>query len=123
MTYKDAFVVGLLQVIALIPGASRLGTTLIASRLLGYDRKSAAHFSFLLSIPVVLGASTLMILDASKIEAALMTNQMLLSIVLCFVMGYGVLTLLMRWLERHSFMVFALYRLVFGVGVLYMVYG
>ena len=121
LTYSDAFIVGLLQVLALIPGASRSGCTLIAARLLGYDRQSAARFSFLLSIPVIVGASTLMILSVPNLKT--LPLSMLWTSLLCFGMGYVVLTLLMLWLKRGSFALFALYRLVFGAYLLHMAYG
>jgi undecaprenyl-diphosphatase len=123
MTYGDAIIIGFLQVIALIPGASRLGTTLIAGRLLGYNRQSAAHFSFLLSMPVVFGANVLVLLSASAQEIQTMMQHDLITMLACFVLGYGVLALFMKWIKSHTLMPFALYRIGFGIYVLYLVYG
>jgi undecaprenyl-diphosphatase len=123
MTYGDAIIIGFLQVIALIPGASRLGTTLIAGRLLGYTRESAAHFSFLLSIPVIFGANILVLLGSSAEEIQAMMQHDLITMLLCFVLGYGVLTVFMWWIKNHTLMPFALYRIGFGIYVLYLVYG
>ena len=122
LTYTDALIVGILQIIALIPGASRMGTTILGARLLGYDRRSAARFSFLMSIPVVIGATTLMVLEASTGQVSHMATHMLIAIGLCFILGYMVLTLLMAWLKKGSFAPFALYRVVFGSYLLYMIY-
>ena len=121
MTYKDAFIVGLLQVIALIPGASRSGTTLIAARLLGYERRSAARFSFLLSIPVVIGAMTLML--SGTCTNTLASTALLWPLLLCFGLGYLVLSLLMLWLKHGTFAIFGLYRIIFGGYLLYVVYA
>jgi len=123
MTYRDAVIIGFLQVIALIPGASRLGTTLIAGRLLGYNRQSAAHFSFLLSMPVVFGANVLVLLSASRQEIQTIMHQGVATMLLCFCLGYGVLRAFMRWTQKHTFMPFALYRIFFGLCVLYLAYG
>jgi undecaprenyl-diphosphatase len=123
MTYGDAIIIGFLQVIALIPGASRLGTTLIAGRLLGYTRESAAHFSFLLSIPVIFGANILVLLGSRAEEIQAMIQHDIVTMLACFVLGYGVLTFFMRWIKSHTLMPFALYRIGFGIYVLYLVYG
>lgn len=122
LTYQDALIVGVLQIIALIPGASRMGTTLLGARMLGYNRVQAARFSFLLSIPVVIGATILMMAEASRAQLSHMAVEMMLTALFCFVLGYGVLMLLMAWLKKRSFAPFALYRLVFGGYLLYMVY-
>jgi undecaprenyl-diphosphatase len=118
MTYGDAFIIGLLQVIALIPGASRLGTTLITARLLGYDRVSAARFSFLLSIPVVIGATTLMLLETSSKELQSMAGPLGIGALASFALGYLVLMGFMAWLKRFTLLPFALYRIFFGIYVL-----
>ncbi len=119
MTYKEAFIIGLFQVIALIPGASRLGTTLITARFLGYDRISAARFSFLLSLPVVIGAASLMLIDAATEEAQSMMGSLGM-LLLSFVLGYGVLTGFMAWLRHRTLLPFAIYRILFGIYVLWM---
>ncbi len=120
MTYPDAIIIGFLQVIALIPGASRLGTTLMAGRLLGYTRESAAHFSFLLSLPVIFGANLLVLLDTPPQAILGMATHGLGAMVFCFFLGYGVLAVFMRWLKSHTLAPFALYRILFGGYVLYL---
>ena len=119
MTYKESFIIGLFQVIALIPGASRLGTTLITARFLGYDRPSAARFSFLLSLPVVVGAAVLLVLSNDASEGGQSTVELLSMLLLLFALGYGVLTSFMTWLKRHTLVPFAVYRIVFGAYVLW----
>lgn len=119
MSYGDAFIIGLLQVIALFPGASRLGTTLIAGRLLGYERIGAARFSFLLSIPAVLGATILLLSKASWNEVRSIVQSTAVAGGLCFMLGYFVLMGFMKWIKHHTFMPFAIYRIAFGLYVVY----
>jgi undecaprenyl-diphosphatase len=118
MTYKDAIIIGLLQVLALIPGSSRLGTTIIAARLLGYDRVGSAKFSFLLSIPVVIGAMTLLVSQTFKVGGLQMSIDTLSSIVIAFVVGYLALMFIMRYLKKYSFFPIAIYRIVLGIYIL-----
>ena len=119
MTFKDALVVGLLQVIALIPGVSRLGITLIAGRLLGFKRTEAARFSFLLSIPTILGATTLMFVKLPNASALFGSSQLFLAMAVSFGVGMVVLFLLMTWLKKFSFAPIALYRIALGLFLLW----
>lgn len=119
MTYKDAIIVGLFQVLALVPGASRLGTTIIASRLLGYDRVGSARFSFLLSIPVIIGAMTLLISQSYKTGGLQISTDILFSMALAFVVGCLVLRFVMFYLKRYSFLPVAVYRIALGTYILW----
>jgi undecaprenyl-diphosphatase len=121
MTYKDAIIIGLLQVFALVPGASRLGTTIIASRLLGYDRVGSARFSFLLSIPVIVGAMTLLISENYKAGNLQVSTVMLFSMLVTFSLGYLVLKFVMFYLKRYSFLPVAIYRIALGSYILWAV--
>jgi undecaprenyl-diphosphatase len=119
MTLKDALVIGLLQVIALIPGVSRLGITLIAGRLLGFKRTESARFSFLLSIPAVLGATTLTFLKLPNGSDLFYSSSLFLAMVTSFGVGFLVLAFLMIWLRRFSFAPIALYRIALGFFLLW----
>lgn len=118
MTFKDAILIGILQVIAFIPGASRLGTTIIAARLLGYKRTESARFSLLLSIPTILGAVTLMLTSMMKQNAFLFSSTLFLAMALAFAVGICILFLFMAWLKKGTFTPFAVYRIIFGIFVL-----
>tara|TARA_R110002050_G_scaffold118195_2_gene235425 strand:+ start:52142 stop:52927 length:786 start_codon:yes stop_codon:yes gene_type:complete len=121
MTYKDAMIIGLLQVLALIPGSSRLGTTIIAARLLGYNRVGSAKFSFLLSIPVITGAMTLLIIKNNAQEGLQMSFETLSSILISFCVGYVTLRSVMWYLKKFSFLPIALYRIALGTYILWCV--
>lgn len=119
MTLKDAVVIGLLQVVALIPGVSRLGITLIAGRLLGFKRTESARFSFLLSIPAVLGATTLTFAKLHNGWDLFSSSSLFLAMAISFGVGFVVLTILMTWLKKFSFAPIALYRIALGVFLLW----
>lgn len=105
--------IGIFQVLALIPGFSRLGSTLMGARLLGYRRQTAAHLSFLLAIPAVLGALTLMLWKLRDQVALWATDEIWALLIACGT-GYGALTAFMLWLRRGTLVPFALYRIAFG---------
>lgn len=119
MGLKDATLIGLIQAVSLLPGASRLGMTIIGARLLGYKRTEAARFSFLLSIPAVLGAATLISLDLMKEDQFLFGSEDILMIAISFGVGLITLFVVMRWLRSFSFVPFAIYRILFGIGLLW----
>jgi undecaprenyl-diphosphatase len=118
LTVRHALYIGLAQVIALIPGASRSGVTMTMARQLGYDRVSAARFSLLLSLPVIAGAS----LVKSASLAVTPHNDQLVSAgivaVLSFLCALGAIRWMMGWLSRTDFSVFVWYRLGLGVALL-----
>jgi undecaprenyl-diphosphatase len=123
MRISHALVIGLAQTLALIPGASRAGVTITAALLCGYERREAARFSMLLSIPIVLAAGSFNAFEiASQGEAAL-TQAALISAVLAFVASYAAITFMMEWLRRASYMPFVIYRVALGTGLLWWVYG
>jgi undecaprenyl-diphosphatase len=117
MSIRDAFLVGVLQCLSLIPGISRSGSTMIGGRILGYDRVSSAQFSFLISLPITLGAILFEFKDLLKLEAAGKISITSLTIGLIFTWITGMLTIrfLLNILKKISFDVFALYRVVLGV--------
>lgn len=116
---RDALSVGLAQALALIPGVSRSGSTISLSLILGLRRESAARFSFLLSVPITLGAIVKKMYDLIKTglpgdERAAFVAGILVS----GVVGFLCIAFLMRYLQRNSFAVFVIYRLGLGLLVL-----
>ena len=119
MTLKDAIVIGCSQVFALIPGFSRSGTTIAAGRVLGLDRESAAKFSFFLSAPVVLGAVVLQLFKVSAISViAANLGTFILGILVSFVVGLLCIKYLLKYLQKHNFKIFMVYRVVLAIVVL-----
>ena len=119
MTLKDAIIVGCSQVFALIPGFSRSGTTIAAGRVLGLDRESAAKFSFYLSAPVVLGAVVLQLIKGSALSViAANLGTFVLGILVSFVIGLLCIKYLLKYLQKHNFKIFMVYRVVLAIVVL-----
>ena len=121
ITYKDALIIGSYQVLSLIPGTSRSGSTILGGMLSGVSRTAAAEFSFFLAIPVMLGASALKVLKfvmdgftATALELALLA----VGIVVSFLVSLAVIEFLMSFVKKHSFKVFGVYRIVLGALVL-----
>ncbi len=119
MTLKDAIIVGCSQVFALIPGFSRSGTTIAAGRILGLDRESAAKFSFYLSAPVVLGAVVLQLIKGSAMSVIVANlGTFVLGILVSFVIGLLCIKYLLKYLQKHNFKIFMVYRVVLAIVVL-----
>ena len=116
MRLKDALILGFVQCLALLPGVSRSGSTMTGGRLLGFDRQSAAIFSFLMSFPVTLAAAVLKAPDA--FTPGTEATTILIGIAAAAVSSWLAIAVLLRFVSRHSFGVFAAYRLVLGVIVL-----
>jgi len=113
---RDSVLIGLAQVLALVPGVSRSGSTMTAGRALKLDRQSAAVFSFLMSMPVTAAAAVL------KVPALLRTEgispTLIAGVISAAISSWLAIAVLLRYVSRHSFGVFALYRLVLGVVIL-----
>lgn len=119
MSMKDAFLIGCSQVFALIPGFSRSGTTIAAGRLLGLNREDAAKFSFYLSAPVVCGALVLELLDKT-VWSLIIANigTFILGIVISFVTGMICIKYLLKYLQKHNFKIFMIYRLLLAAVII-----
>ena len=123
MRWSPAMLIGLAQVLALIPGTSRSGVTMTAARMLGFERDAAARFSMLLSIPVIAAAAALTGLDLYQSGNAELTFQALVAGGLAFVSAYVAIWAMMAWLRRSSFTPFVIYRMVLGIGLLVWLYA
>ena len=121
ITYKTAFLVGLFQVLAMVPGTSRSGATILGAIILGMTRTSGAEFSFFLAIPTMLGASLLksvkFVLDGNTMVGNEVICLIVASLVAFFVSLIAIRGL-MDYVKRHSFSVFGVYRIVLGAAVL-----
>jgi undecaprenyl-diphosphatase len=115
LTWREAMLVGFAQMLSLVPGVSRSGITMTAARYLGWPRTEAARFSMLLSIPVtaVLGLAALARLVSDGGEEKL--TAALIVAVLSFLVALGAIALLMKWLQRMSFLPFVIYRVLLGI--------
>lgn len=119
MTLKDAIIIGCSQVFALIPGFSRSGTTIATGRILGLERESAAKFSFFLSAPVVLGAVTLQLIKGSAWSViAANFSTFILGILVSFIIGILCIKYLLKYLQKHNFKIFMIYRVILAIIVL-----
>ncbi len=122
-TTKDAWVIGFAQCLALIPGTSRSGITMTAGLMLGLNKHTAARFSFLLSIPLIIAASILKTLDL--VQSGLAVDWLMLStgIFLSGITAYACIKLFLQWINQIGFMPFVIYRLVLGVILLVVYFG
>jgi len=121
LTWKHSLLIGLAQAIALIPGTSRSGITMTAAMALGYGKKDAARFSFLLSIPLIFAAGVLKVTSLAQQPDLVYWNQLISGTLLSFISAYLCITLFLKWIEKIGFLPFVLYRLALG-GVLFFLY-
>jgi len=118
--WTDALLIGIAQVFALIPGVSRSGSTMTAGRALGFDRTSAATFSFLMSMPITAAAAVIKVPEALR-EG--ITLPIVVGILASGISGWLAISVLLRYVSTKSFGVFALYRWVLGLAVLALIYS
>lgn len=118
LSFQTAFYIGVFQVLALIPGTSRSGATIIGAMLLGCSRAVAAEFSFFLGIPVMFGASLLKIVKFGLHFSLLEFFYLLLGMAVAFFVSVYSIQFLMSWVKKNDFKLFGYYRIVLGVIVL-----
>jgi undecaprenyl-diphosphatase len=119
MTWLDSLIVGIAQVLAVFPGASRSGTTISAGMARGLDRPSAARFAFLMSVPVMLAAGGYQSLDLLKMSGlGSFLFPLMIGVVTAGVVGWLAIKWLFSYLNRHSLYIFAGYCAVLGLGCL-----
>jgi undecaprenyl-diphosphatase len=122
MTWSSALLIGVAQVLALIPGTSRSGITMTAARFMGFEREAAARFSLLLSIPVITAAALLAGKDVYDSGDLALSQATLFAAAMAFVAAMIAIWLMMAWLKRATFTPFVIYRLILGLGLLAWVY-
>ena len=118
MTWQDALKVGLVQCLAMVPGTSRSGATIIGGMLLGLSRKAATDYSFYLAIPTLMGAGVYSLYKERALLSMADAPMFLTGLVFSFISAWLCVRWLLRYISTHSFVVFAYYRIVFGVVVL-----
>ena len=121
LTYRDALTIGAFQVLSLIPGTSRSGSTIIGGMLSGVSRTASAEFSFFMAIPVMLGASLLKVVKFVAEGYSVSGDELLLllvGIVVSFVVSLFAIKFLMDFVKRHTFIPFGVYRIALGIIVL-----
>ncbi|MGQ9834193.1 MAG: undecaprenyl-diphosphate phosphatase, partial [Candidatus Villigracilaceae bacterium] len=119
INWVDALVIGLFQMIAVFPGASRSGTTIAAGMFRGLDRRSAARFAFLMSIPVMLAAGAYQMLDLLRLPGLTAFLPLLLAgFIAAAVFGWLTVKWLLAYLNNHSLYVFAVYCAIGGTACL-----
>ncbi|MBR1605943.1 MAG: undecaprenyl-diphosphate phosphatase [Alphaproteobacteria bacterium] len=123
LTIKDAILIGCAQCLALIPGTSRSGITITTARLLGIQRREAAKFSMLLSIPTIAGAGLLVALSLWQSGEWGNISDACHGIAYSFVASLGAIFIMMTWLKKWTFTPFVIYRLILGGYLLLNAYG
>jgi len=116
MTFKQTFIIGLSQALAFIPGVSRSGITMTTGRIMGVKRESAAKYSFMLSAPIVLGATLY------KFKDFVFDIPFLIGVITSFLVGIVVIKFLLEYLKKGSFKIFAIYRVLIGIIVIVLVF-
>lgn len=119
ITYKDALIIGVFQLLAAIfPGTSRSGATIIGGLLIGLSRPNAAEFTFYLAIPTMAGASLLKLLKFGLAFTSTELIILLIGMLVSFIVSMFVIKFLMNYIKKHNFKVFGYYRIVLGILVL-----
>ena len=119
--FKSALIIGLFQIIALIPGTSRAGITITAGRILGFDRTDSTKISFYLSIPALAGASAIGIKDLLK-ENIEFNFIVLVGIFLSFIFSLITIKYFLKFIKKFSFKIFVFYRIILSLILLYIIY-
>lgn len=118
MSYKDAFKMGLFQVLSLIPGTSRSGSTIMGGLIIGSSRPAAADFSFFMSIPVMLGATLLKLGDFGWNFTSAELLVLGVGMITSFIVSYYAIKFLLRYIQTNDFKVFGYYRIILGIIVI-----
>ncbi|MXO75567.1 undecaprenyl-diphosphate phosphatase [Altererythrobacter aerius] len=121
MPMRTAVAIGFFQCLAMIPGTSRSGASILGALAMGVGRKTAAEFSFFLAVPTMLGAATVKILDDPVLlagEAAIGWGEIAAGFITAFLVALAVIRLFVAYVSRHGFAPFAWYRIALGTGVI-----
>ncbi len=118
ITYKAAIIVGFFQTLALIPGMSRSGCTIIGALLVGFNKVMAAEFSFYLAIPMLLGASFVKIIKDFTLISGYEVLLLSIGTVVSFVVAYLVIKVFMDFIKKKDFKIFGIYRIILGLIII-----
>lgn len=116
--YKTALLIGLFQVLSIIPGTSRSGATIVGALIIGVSRTAAAEFTFFLAVPVMIGLSFIKLLKFGLVFTGTETAILLVGSVTAFLVSLFVIKFLMSYIKKHDFKLFGWYRIVLGVIVM-----
>lgn len=122
ITFKDGLIIGFAQCLALIPGSSRSGTTITAGLFIGLKRETAARFSFLLSVPAVLGSGLYQLYKSLEYIDTSGLSSMIIATAASAVSGYLAIEFLLRFLRSNSTFVFVFYRIAIGLAILLLIW-
>ena len=119
---KDALVIGIAQTLAIIPGTSRSGIVITAGLWMGFSRFDASKYSLLLSIPVIIAATTLESVNLFFEKGLFLNNEMIMGIILSFCTALITIKLFMNWINKASLKIFVTYRVILGILILIYAY-
>lgn len=123
LTFSNSLIIGLAQVLSLIPGSSRSGTTITAALFLGIKRSDAARFSFLLGIPAIMGSGLLELKDVISSPSSYGLDVTIIATLVSFISGYFAIDFLIKYLKKHSTFLFVNYRIIIGIVILLLIYN
>lgn len=118
MSYKTALLIGLFQVLSIVPGTSRSGATILGAILIGCSRELAAEFSFFLAIPVMFGVSLLKIVTNDYVMNGGEWGLLLVGMAVAYIVSMFAVKFLVDYVRRHDFKVFGYYRIILGIVVI-----
>ena len=121
LNFKDSLLIGITQSFALIPGASRSGTTITGGLFVGMKRSDAARYSFLLSIPSVFASGLLELYDSLKYLDASMAINIVVATLAAAISGYLAIDFLLKYLKKHSTFIFVYYRIILGIVIIVLI--
>lgn len=122
ITFKTAALIGIFQMLSLIPGTSRSGATIVGAMIIGVGRTAAAEFTFYLAIPVMFGASLLKLIKFGFAFTTAEAAALILGMAVAFVVSIIAIRFLMGYIKKHDFTVFGWYRIILGILVLVMMF-
>ena len=122
LNLKDALVIGIAQTLAIIPGTSRSGIVITAGLYMGFSRFDASKYSLLLSIPVIISATTLESINLFIEKGFFFNNEMIMGIILSFCAALITIRLFMNWINKASLKIFVTYRVILGILILLYAY-
>jgi len=121
-SFKSAIIIGLFQVLALVPGVSRSGITITSGRLLGYSRFDSAKISFFLAIPALTAASSLGIYNIYKVGSVELNFLAVIATIFSFIFSYFTIVLFLNFIKKFSLNIFIIYRIILSLFILTIVY-
>lgn len=121
ITYSLAFIIGLFQVLSIIPGTSRSGATIVGALIFGVSRTAAAEFTFFLALPTMIGASLLKLLKFGFSFTSAEIVILVLGMIIAFVVSLMTIKFLMNYVKKHDFAAFGIYRIILGAIILILI--